>query len=191
MQDALDVGQEAHVEHAVGLVEHEHLQARERRGGVAEVVEQPARRRHDHVDARAQRVLLRSHADAAEHRGARDGRVHRELREVRVDLRGQLARGCQDQRPRGAPGLRHEPMQDRQSEGRGLAAAGGGAGQDIVALQPGRDRLQLDRRGAGEAELAHAAHEQGVESEGGETHAQRGGLWRLLRSGTRRVCPSR
>ena len=86
-QHALDVGQEAHVEHAVGLVEHEDLEALERRVGVAEVVEQAPGRRHDHVDARAERVLLRPHADAAEDGGARDRRVHGQLREVLVDLR--------------------------------------------------------------------------------------------------------
>ena len=42
-QDPADVGQEAHVEHPVGLVEHQVLDAGELRVGRAEVVEQPAR----------------------------------------------------------------------------------------------------------------------------------------------------
>ncbi len=42
-QHAADVGQEAHVEHAVGLVEHEVLEPGELRVGHAEVVEQAAR----------------------------------------------------------------------------------------------------------------------------------------------------
>ena len=46
----------------------------------AQVIEQPARRRDDHVDAAAERVLLRAHADAAEHGRAGDRRVHGERR---------------------------------------------------------------------------------------------------------------
>ena len=45
----------------------------------AHVIEQPARRRDDDVDAAAERVLLRAHADAAEHRRAGDRRVHGEV----------------------------------------------------------------------------------------------------------------
>ena len=37
----------------------------------AEMIEQPARRADDDVDAAAERVLLRAHADAAEDRGGR------------------------------------------------------------------------------------------------------------------------
>ena len=44
-QDAPDVGQKPHVEHAVGLVEHEVLQAGQFRVRAAEMIEQPARRR--------------------------------------------------------------------------------------------------------------------------------------------------
>ena len=43
LQHAADVGQEAHVEHAIGLVEHEVLQAAELGVRRPEVIEQPAR----------------------------------------------------------------------------------------------------------------------------------------------------
>src|SRR2546427_1773412 len=46
---------------------------------LAEVVEEPARRRDDHVDRAAERVLLRTHADAAEDRRAGEGCVDAEL----------------------------------------------------------------------------------------------------------------
>ena len=79
-QHPADVGEEAHVEHPVGLVEHEVLEAGQLRVRVPEVIEQPAGRRDDHVDAAAERVLLRAHADAAEHRRAGDRRVDRQRR---------------------------------------------------------------------------------------------------------------
>ena len=50
-QDALHVGPEAHVEHAVGFVEHQHLEAGEVHRVVPHVIHQPARRGDDDVDA--------------------------------------------------------------------------------------------------------------------------------------------
>ena len=50
-EDALDVGNEAHVEHAVGFVEHEDLDAREVDVALADVVEQAAGRGDEDIDA--------------------------------------------------------------------------------------------------------------------------------------------
>ena len=124
---------------------------------VAEVVEEPARRGDDHVDAAPERVLLRPHADAAEDRRAGERRVHGELAEVLVDLRRQLARRREDERARRAAPLAEEPLQDRQQERRGLAAAGHRAGEHVAARERRRDGVLLDGRRAGEAELADGA----------------------------------
>ena len=59
---------EAHVEHAVGLVEHEGLEAVEPHVALVHQVEQTARCRHQDVDAARQVVHLRALADAAEDR---------------------------------------------------------------------------------------------------------------------------
>ena len=77
-QDLANLGQEAHVEHAVRLVEDEVLELVHPGVARAHVIEQPAGRRDDDVDAAPERVLLRSHADAAEDRRAGDRRVDRE-----------------------------------------------------------------------------------------------------------------
>ena len=66
----LDVVDEAHVEHPVGLVEDEDLDVREVERALAVVVEQAPRRGDEDVDAAAQLVDLRLHADAAEHHHA-------------------------------------------------------------------------------------------------------------------------
>ena len=66
-EHAADVRQKPHVEHAVRLVEHEILEAAELRVRLPEVIEKTARRADDDVDAAAERVLLRPHADAAIH----------------------------------------------------------------------------------------------------------------------------
>jgi hypothetical protein len=67
LDDAADVADEAHVEHAVGFVEHQGLHLRQVDGALAEVVEQAAGRGDQDVDATAQGLDLRVDADAAEH----------------------------------------------------------------------------------------------------------------------------
>ena len=73
---------------------------RELRVRRAEVIEQPARRGDDDVHAAAERVLLRPHADAAEHGGGGERRVHGEVVEILENLRRQLARRRQHERAR-------------------------------------------------------------------------------------------
>ena len=51
LEDAAQVGREAHVDHAVGLVEHEHLDLVEAHALAALQVEQAARRRDQQVHA--------------------------------------------------------------------------------------------------------------------------------------------
>ena len=58
-EDAADVVDEAHVEHAVGLVEHEDLDLAQVDGLLLHVVEQAPGRGDEDVDAAAQRLDLR------------------------------------------------------------------------------------------------------------------------------------
>ena len=129
---------------------------------VLEMVEQPARRRDEDVDARAKRVLLRPHADAAEDRGRRERRVDGELLELLEDLRGELARGREDQRARGAALLLDQVMQDRKQKRRGLAAAGLRAGEQIAAFERGRNGVGLNGRRPEKAELFDTAEKVAV-----------------------------
>ena len=64
-EDPLDVGQEAQVEHLVGLVEHQHRQPAELQVALLGEVEQPAGRADDDVDALLQRLDLRLVGPAA------------------------------------------------------------------------------------------------------------------------------
>ena len=70
-QDLPDLRQEPHVEHPVRFVEHQELEVGELRVRRPQMIEEPSRRRDQHVDAAAERVLLRAHADAAENRRRR------------------------------------------------------------------------------------------------------------------------
>ena len=169
LEHAPDVGEEAHVEHPVRLIEHEHFELVELRVRMPEVIEQPSRRRDQNVDAAAERVLLRAHPHTAEDRGAFDGRVRCELTQMLLDLRRELARRGEHERARHTPlragGLRHDALHDGQQEGGGLAASGHRAREHVAPFEGGRNGVVLNGRGAGEAEFFHAAHEGSVETE--------------------------
>ena len=129
---AADVREKAHVEHAVGFVEHQHFERRELGIRRAEVIEQPAGRGDDDVHAAAKGMLLRPHADAAIDRGAGQRRVDRQRVEILGDLRRQLARRREDERARGPARLVNQAMQDRQQKRGRLPAAGLRARQQVA-----------------------------------------------------------
>ena len=97
-QHLADIVDEAHVEHPVGLVQHQDLHPGEIHRPLADVVEEPPRRGHQDIDALAQLLDLRVDLDAAEdHR-----RAQREVAAVGLhalaDLGGQFAGGGENQR---------------------------------------------------------------------------------------------
>ena len=97
LDDPLDVRQEAHVEHPVGLVQDEDLDLAEVRHPLADEVEQAARRRYEDLHAGAERLDLRVHRDPA----VDDGRAERDRPAIRpdalVDLHRELAGRDEDQ----------------------------------------------------------------------------------------------
>ncbi len=174
----LDVAvDEAHVEHPVGLVEDEDLDVREVERALAVVVEQAPGGGHEDVDAAAQLVDLRLHADAAEHHHAGELGVLAVDAHAFLDLRGELARRRQDQGPDRqlaasvANGrLRHQAVQQRQHEAGGLAGAGLGAAHDVAAGEHGGDGLGLDRGGGGVARFVNGTQQGLGEAESIESH---------------------
>jgi hypothetical protein len=150
--DPLDVRQEAHVEHPVGLVEHQVLHVVEVGVRTAQVIEQPARRRDHDVDPAAKRLLLWAHLDAAEDRSGSNRRISRQVLEVGGYLRRELTSRCDHECTRGAPRLVHELMKNRQQESGGLAASRLRAGEQVASGHGRRDRCCLDWRRLLEAE---------------------------------------
>jgi hypothetical protein len=172
-QNAADVGQKAHVEHAIGLIEHEDFERIEAGIRMAQVIEQPPGRRDQNIGATAKRVGLRAHAHTADNGGAFNRRVDRKGLEMFEDLAGKFARGRQNQRagrtPPGAGGL-EQAMQNRQYKGRGLARAGGGAGQHVAAVGGRPNRRGLNGGGMGKGQVAHAAQNVGMQSKSRKGH---------------------
>ena len=132
-----DIVDEAHVEHAVGLVEDEHLEPIEphqrwpirssRRPGVAIRTSTPPR----------QRWNLLALTDAAEHHGVGELEKAAVSGKAVTDLGRQLTRRGQHQDAAGLrPGradVARQAVQDRQGERRRLAGAGLRAAQQVAA----------------------------------------------------------
>ena len=149
--DPLDVGDEAHIEHAVGFVDDEDLDAGEEKFAAFEMIEQAARRRDQDVGAAVELLQLLIKGDAADEERDRQLVVLAVADEVLLDLRREFTRRLQDQRARHArpgPALL-QPGQHRQHEGGRLARAGLGDAQDVSPGEDERDRLLLDRSGFG------------------------------------------
>ena len=155
-QDAVEVGREAHVDHAVGLVEDEHLHLVERQALAAVQVEQAARGGDEQVDARvAQHALLRADRDAAVHDAHPQRGEARVVAGVGLDLGGQFAGRREHERAQALSAL-EQAGEDGQQECRGLAGAGLRGPDQVAAGQDHRNRLRLDRRGLGVTGGAHA-----------------------------------
>ena len=150
-EDLLDVADEAHVEHVVGFVEDQDLDARQIEGALADMVEQAARGGNQDVDALAQGVDLRIDADTAEHHHRGQWHVLAIGLDRFFHLRREFAGRGEDQAARAA-GLRsvvvlQQAVQHRQREAGGLAGAGLGRGEQVATGQHQRNRLGLDRGG--------------------------------------------
>jgi hypothetical protein len=167
-EHALDVVDEAHVEHAVGLVEHEDLDAGEIDGLLTGEIEESAGRRDDDVGAALQRLDLRVHADAAEDRD----RTQRKVRAVGAhalgDLGAELARRHHDEGTDVTPALRarlHQPLEHGQGEAGGLAGTRLGRGHQVAALEDRGDGARLHGRGGRIAFVGHGTNELGHQAE--------------------------
>jgi hypothetical protein len=154
LKDPLHVGQEAEVEHLVGLVEHQRAHTGQAQVALADQVEQPPGSPHHHVDAGAQRVDLRlvgAPAVDGEHfrPAGLAGRLH-----VVGDLDRQFPGGHDDQGAGAARAHRRlavEPLQQRDAERQRLARSGPGLADEVMAGQRDGQRQRLDREGSGDS----------------------------------------
>jgi hypothetical protein len=147
LEDLGELGLEPHVEHPVGLVEDEDLDPLEAGGAALEVVDEPSRRRDDHLTV-PQLGGLVPHPDAADDDRAADLARLAEALELLVDLERELARRREDEGARAGGGRAGgEPLDDRQEERGGLAGPGGGDADHVLPGERGRDGLRLDGRG--------------------------------------------
>ena len=152
-EDAAHVVDEAHVEHAVRLVEDEVDHAVEAQHALLDEIEQSARGGDQHVGPAGELDLLVSLAHAAIDHRVSNGLAPSPADVLAVggdalaDLRRELAGRRDDERPDEARRpARDEMLQQRQHERSGLAGSGLRATEDVAPIERARDRLRLNRR---------------------------------------------
>ncbi|MNZ47705.1 hypothetical protein D3C78_654290 [compost metagenome] len=166
--DVGDAVVEAHVEHAVGLVEHQGVQAVEFQGALAQVLLDASRGAHDDMRAIFQRADLRAERHAAaqgQHLDVVGGAG--QPADFLGHLVGQLAGRAQHQRL-AAEVARIQRAEQADAEGGGLAAAGLGLGDQVLALEDRRQTGGLDRRHFAIAEGVEIGQQVGGKGKAGE-----------------------
>ena len=186
---------EAHVQHAVGFVQHQNFNGRQIDVPLPGQVQQAARRGHENVDAFFDALDLRVHAHAAKN----DGGFELEMLTVSthglLNLRGQLPRGSQHQGADGpgrafgwSGGRFGQAMQHGQSKACGFARAGLRASEQIVPRQHGGNGLFLNGGRGGVALFLHGLHNGRRQFQIFKVHSESGAP-RFLEKGASRTSP--
>ena len=166
VQQAANGGHEAHVGHAVSLVEHDPIDRGQVHAALLDEVLEAPRAGDEDIGTLPQRLDLASVADTA----VDDGGLDRagEGANLGIDLLGELARRCQYQRARPL-GLRAAYGGDeRDAEGERLAGAGRGAPTDVAAGQRVGDRGRLDVEGLGDTSAGEGVSDESWGTQLGE-----------------------
>ena len=188
--DFLDVGDEPHVEHPVGLVDHQQIAIVEHDLAATEQVHQPARGGDEDVDALLERFDLVAHLHAADQQRHRKAVVLAILHEILGDLGGELAGRLEDQAARhaGAGAAFGKDVDHRQHEAGGLAGPGLSDTDQVAAHQCAGDDALLDRGGRVIAAVGDSFKQLVGKAEVGKTHVL-SGVKRAFAN--RRVAPPR
>ena len=162
--DLFHVMHKAHVQHPVGLVQHEDLDVGEVDEALPHQVVQAAGAGDEDIDALLEGRDLRGLAHAAKDHGAALVQILAVQLKALADLQRQLAGGGQDQGTDG-PFLfgrgRRQAVQHGQRKGCGLAGARLGAAHQIPPGQHRRDGRCLNGRGGFVARLRNGTQQRG------------------------------
>ena len=158
LDDPHDIGGEAHVQHAVGLVQHQDLQVSQVRRAPLQVIQEPPRRGDEDVRIAAQAGHLLAGGAATHDDPGGEPREAGDLEEMLLDLIGQLPGRHQDQ---GADALARcrlgqKALHHGQQEGDGFARPGGGGHQQVGPGDGEGDHQPLDRGRFAESQLIQA-----------------------------------
>jgi len=176
-----DIRNEAEIEHAVGLIEHQHLGMAHVKDVLLEVVDETAGRANEHIDAFFELPALLVVINAAKHDCLPEAAVPAENFRVVVDLHRELAcrrdyQGADRGRIATARrGSRQQRLIHRNQERGGLARAGLCLAGNIPAGERQGQCLCLDWSAEGEARIADALHEGRRQGEGFESRGA--GVW--------------
>ena len=168
--DAPDIGQEAHVEHVIGLVENQYLNLGKVGVALLEVVQQSPRAGHDDLGPTLQGLDLRVHADAAVDGGATQPGVAAQGAEGVVDLFREFTGGGHHEGAYPAPPPLEQTLEDGQCEGCSLAGSGLGQAHDVAPGEHQRYGLLLNRGGGLKTGMGHAGRHPWMEAKLVEIH---------------------
>ena len=170
--DALHIGHEAHIQHAVRLVDHQDLNVHQEDLAALEKIEQASRRGDQDLHAAVQLLLLLGQG------GAAGQERHGELVVLAVELEvlghlgRQLARRRDDQGAWHARlgSRRRQDLDHRQGEGCGLTCPGLRAAEYVSAGQNVGNRFGLNRRRGHVAHFVYRFQDLGTQSKISEVH---------------------
>ena len=186
--DAADGGQKAHVEHAVGLVEDEHLHLVERAGALVDEVLQATGGSDEDVAAALEFVALRVVAHAAHHGDARVPGSTGDRSTDLLDLLGELARGRDDEHERALGGNAaasaraghvRQVVHGGKEEGGRLTRARLSGGENILSVEGMRNRGGLNRSRGGVAHVGDGGENLLGKAEVGERRGRSLGRSRI------------
>jgi uncharacterized protein YigA (DUF484 family) len=160
----LDVANETHVEHAIGLVENQVRDRIEPQRALSHQIEEPTRRCHENARTTAQGHFLAALTDATEHDRVTYSHESAVGSNARVNLRGELTRRRDDEnanRSRTAVfRKRGEPLKERQHECGRLAGTGLRTREHVVTRENVGNNLRLDGRRCGISFVCDGANER-------------------------------
>ncbi len=147
LHDAADVVDEAHVEHAIRLIQHQHFQLGQGQGALGQQVQQAARGGHQDVDAELDGVQIGFDADTAVGDQGAKRQVVGIFDDALAHLGGQLAGRGEHQGAHlttATAMVGQQPLQHGQGEAGRLACACLGAAEHVLPGQNGGNGLLLD-----------------------------------------------
>ena len=165
-EDLFHVMDKAHVEHAVGFVQHEDFHVGQVDAALAAQVEQTTWAGDQHVHTTGHGLNLWVHADAAEDAGADELQVAGIQLEAVVHLSGEFAGWGQDQYARLARAVTlgfvrvtvgKQPLQDREGETAGFTSTCLSRDHQVATLQHGGNGPLLHRSRLGIARCLDGA----------------------------------
>ena len=162
--DLLHVVHKAHVQHPVGLIQHEDLDVGKVDIALPDEVVQPARAGDEDVYALLDGFHLRGLAHAAENDGAAQFEILSVGGEALADLERKLPGRGEDEgadRTLFAGSCPAQAVEHGQRKGSGLAGAGLGAAHQVPPFQHRRDGRGLNGRGGLIARLAYSFEQGG------------------------------
>ncbi len=147
LHDAANVDDEAHVEHAIRFIQHQHFQLAQGQCALGQQIQQTARGGHQNVDTELDGIQIGLDADATVGDQGTKRQVVGIFDDALAHLGGQFAGRCQYQGAHltaTAAMVGQQQLQHGQGETGCLACACLGSAEDILTSQNSRNGLLLD-----------------------------------------------